>query len=110
MTNLYTLKPDIAAEIAVQKESIVSKTVYADDRVKVVLMALDSGQELTDHAASMPAVIHLLRGEARITLGEDPHDLKEGAWMHMSTGLRHAVAAKTPTVLLLLLLKEAAAH
>ena len=109
MTNLYTLKPDIASEIAVQKESIVSKTVYVDDRVKVVLMALDSGQELSDHAASMPAVIHLLQGKARVVLGEDSHDLQQGAWAHMTPGLRHSVAAQSPTVLLLLLLKQAGA-
>ncbi len=108
MTSPYTLKSEIASEIAVQKESIVSKTVYADDRLKVVLMALDHGQELSDHAASMPAVIQILRGSARVSLGDDSHDLKEGDWVHMSAGLRHAVAAKTPTVLLLTLLKQPA--
>jgi hypothetical protein len=31
--------------------------------------------------------------------------LKAGTWVHMATGLRHSIQAKTPVVLLLLLLK-----
>lgn len=103
----YTLLRGISGEIQLQKDSIVSKTAYQDEHVKAVLMALDAGQELSEHTASMPAIIHLLQGDARVTLGEDPHELGAGAWIHMPANLKHSVAAKSPTVLLLLLLKSA---
>ncbi|MFA6243269.1 MAG: cupin domain-containing protein [Candidatus Hydrogenedentales bacterium] len=104
---MYTLVNNITDEIAIQKDSIVSKTAFVDDALKAVLMALDSGQELSEHTASMPAVIHVLRGKSNVTLGSDVHALSEGAWIHMPANLKHSVAAIEPTVLLLLLLKSA---
>lgn len=104
---MYSLINDITANIQIQTNSIVSKTAYQDEHVKAVLMALDAGQELSEHTASMPAIIHLLQGEARVSLGEDSHELQAGAWVHMPANLKHSVAAKNPTVLLLLLLKSA---
>ncbi|GMU93748.1 MAG: hypothetical protein AMXMBFR4_28060 [Candidatus Hydrogenedentota bacterium] len=104
---MYSLINDITADIQIQTNSIVSKTAYQDEHLKAVLMALDAGQELSEHTASMPAIIHLLQGEARVSLGEDSHELQAGAWIHMPANLKHSVAAITPTVLLLLLLKSA---
>jgi len=54
----------------------------------------------------MPAVLHFLQGEARLTLGDDALEAKAGSWVHMPTGLRHSIQAQTPLVMLLLLVKE----
>ncbi len=40
-----------------------------------------------------------------MTLGDDQHEAKAGTWVHMPAGLRHSIQAKTPVVMLLLLLK-----
>ncbi len=53
----------------------------------------------------MPAVMHFLQGEAKLTLGDDSVEATPGTWVHMPTGLRHSIQAKTPVVMLLLLLK-----
>ena len=58
-----------------------------------------------DHTASMPAVLHFLQGEAKLTLGDDTLEARPGTWVHMAKGLRHSIQAKTPVVMLLLLLK-----
>jgi quercetin dioxygenase-like cupin family protein len=50
-------------------------------------------------------VLHFLQGEATVTLGDDRHDARPGTWVHMPTGLRHGIQAKTPVVMLLMLLK-----
>lgn len=102
----YTLLPNIVDAVAPQQDSIISKTIVATDRAKVVLMALDSGQELSEHTATMPAIVHILEGRARVSLGDDTHELSAGAWVHMPAELRHAVRAETPTCLLLTLLKN----
>ena len=104
----YQLVENLAATIVAQPNSIVSKTVHADSGVKVVLMALDAGQELSEHTASMPAHIQLLGGEARVTLGDETHNLSAGAWVHMDADERHSVVAISPVILLLTLLKRAA--
>jgi quercetin dioxygenase-like cupin family protein len=79
--------------------------VYQDDRLKAVVFGFGQGQELSEHTASMPAVLHVLQGEATLTLGDDTVAGRPGTWVHMPAGLRHGVRAQTPAVLLLLLLK-----
>jgi hypothetical protein len=42
---------------------------------------------------------------AKLTLGNDTVQARPGTWVHMPKGLRHSIQAKTPVVMLLLLLK-----
>jgi quercetin dioxygenase-like cupin family protein len=53
----------------------------------------------------MPAVLHVLQGEAKLTLGDDTVEATPGTWVHMARGLRHSIQAQTPVVKLLLLPK-----
>jgi quercetin dioxygenase-like cupin family protein len=88
----------------------LSRTLYNDDRLKVVAFGFAQGEELSEHTASMPAVLHFLQGEARLTLGDDTLEAKPGTWVHMPAGLRHSIQAQTPVVMLLLLMKESLPH
>ncbi|MAU08259.1 MAG: hypothetical protein CL607_00440 [Anaerolineaceae bacterium] len=45
---------------------------------------------------SQTAIIHIIEGEARVSLGEHTHDLKPGGWVHMPPDLQHSIYAKTP--------------
>jgi quercetin dioxygenase-like cupin family protein len=63
------------------------------------------GEELSEHTASIPAVLHFLRGEATVTLGDDRHEATAGTWVHIPAGLRPSIQAKTPVVMPLLLVK-----
>ena len=88
-------------------DGIISRTVYQDDRLKAVLFGFGAGQELSEHTASKPAVMHFLSGEAGVTLGGQPLAAKAGTWVHMPAGLSHSIPAKSPTVMLLLLVEIA---
>jgi len=88
----------------IQPESILSRTLYADEQLKVILFAFAPGQELSEHTASVPALIHILEGEAKLTLGGDSYDASSGAWARMQAHLPHSVYAKTPTKMLLIML------
>jgi quercetin dioxygenase-like cupin family protein len=107
MTTTYTHFSDLAKEVQPPDKGILSRTLYNDDRLKAVAFGFAQGEELSEHTASMPAVLHFLRGEAKPTLGEDTVEAKSGTWVHMPKGLRHSIQAKMPVVMLLLLLKEA---
>lgn len=96
---------DLAREIQPPDKGILSRTLHNDDRLKAVLFGFAQGEELSEHTASMPAVLHFLEGEANVTLGDDQVESKPGTWVHMSKGLRHSIRAKTPVIMLLLLLK-----
>jgi quercetin dioxygenase-like cupin family protein len=103
----YAHIPDLLGEVTIPKDGILSRAVYADDRLKAVIFGFDAGQELSDHTASMPAVIHILQGDAEIALGVDVLQASPGTWIHMEANVTHRVSARTPTVMLLLLLKDA---
>ncbi|HVO22364.1 MAG TPA: cupin domain-containing protein [Candidatus Margulisiibacteriota bacterium] len=104
MTN-YTYVPSLAAQ-DIPADGILSRTIYNDDTVKVVLFGFGAGQELSEHTASMPAIIQVVQGDAELGLGDDRLDAHAGAWVHMPAQLRHSVRAKTPVVMLLVLLKS----
>jgi quercetin dioxygenase-like cupin family protein len=105
MTTAYTHVLDLAKEIQPPEKGILSRTLFNDDRLKVVLFGFGQGEELSEHTASMPAVLHFLQGEARLTLDEDTVEATTGTWVHMPKGMRHSIQAKTSVVMLLLLMK-----
>jgi quercetin dioxygenase-like cupin family protein len=93
--------------IEIQKESIVSRTLFREDHLKVVLFGFAAGQELSEHTASMPAAIQILSGRCRLTLGEDVKQAEPGTWVHMPANLPHSLLAETDVIMLLMLLKQA---
>jgi quercetin dioxygenase-like cupin family protein len=105
MERPWTLIPDLAPYQTTPEDGTLSRTIFRDGQVKAVLFSFDAGQELSEHTAAMPAFIQIVQGQARLTLGDETVDVGAGAWIHMPAGLRHAVAARTPLVLLLLLMK-----
>ena len=100
----YLLRQDLL-EIEVPQDGILSRTIHADERSRVVLFAFGEGQELTEHTASVPAEIVFLQGKMRLTLGQDEHEVGPGHWVHMAAHLPHSVLARTPAVMLLTLLR-----
>jgi quercetin dioxygenase-like cupin family protein len=106
MTTTYTHFSDLAQEVQPPAKGILSRTLYNDDWLKAVLFGFAQGEELSEHTASMPAVLHFLQGEAKLTLGDDTVDARPGTWVHMPKGMRHSIQATTPVVMLLLLMKE----
>jgi quercetin dioxygenase-like cupin family protein len=101
----YTHVDDLAKEAQPPEKGILSRTLYNDDRLKVVTFGFGAGEQLSEHTASTPAILHFLRGEATLTMGDDTIEAKSGTWVHMAAGLKHSVTAKTPVVMLLSLLK-----
>jgi quercetin dioxygenase-like cupin family protein len=100
----YLHYPDLIAEIRdIPPESIVSRTFFQDERVRIILFGFAAGQELSEHTSSKPAILHILKGEARLKLGQDEFDAKAGAWAHMPPNLPHSILAKTPLIMLLTL-------
>ncbi len=105
MNTPYAFIGDLAAEVHAPEKGILSHTIYNDDRLKAVVFGFAQGEELSEHTASMPAILHFLQGEAKLTLDADTLEAKPGTWVHMPAGLRHSIQAKVPMVMLLLLLK-----
>lgn len=106
-TPLYTQFDDI--DLAVQEiplDSIVSRTIYRDSSLKAIVFAFAPGQELSEHTASVPAIIQILEGEGDVALGEDHFEARAGFWAHMPAKMPHSILARTPVKMLLLMLSE----
>lgn len=102
----YAFVENVAAEVPVPDNGVLSRTLFNDETLKVVAFGFSAGQELSAHTAPMAAVLHFLKGEAELTLGNEKKDVRAGALVHMAPGLTHGIIAKTPLVMLLLMLKQ----
>jgi len=104
MSQNATVFTDIAAEVEIPQDGTLSRVLYKDERVRLVVFAFDAGQELTEHTASVPAVIQVVRGRFDLTLGDEEVTADPGAWIRMPANLPHSVRALEPSVLLLTML------
>jgi quercetin dioxygenase-like cupin family protein len=105
MSTSYTHVLDLAQEASPPADGILSRTLFQDDRIKVVVFGFGAGQELSEHTASKPAMLYFVSGEATVGLGGDRHPAQAGTWVHMPANLKHSIVAATPVVMLLVLLK-----
>ncbi len=101
----YLYIEKLAKEVEIPKNGILSRTVYADEQIKVIIFGFDAGQELSKHTASTGAFIHILQGDATLTLGGERMEAGAGAWARMAPRLEHAVYARTPVIMLLTMLQ-----
>jgi quercetin dioxygenase-like cupin family protein len=98
---------DLAREVEIPVEGTLSRVLYRDDQIRLVVFAFDEGQELTDHTAARPAVVQVVSGRIRLDLDGEPVELGPGSWVRMPARLTHAVLAHEPTVMMLTLLGSA---
>ena len=101
----FTTISDLLQQLPeIPPDSIVSRTVFGDKEFKAILFGFAAGQELSEHTASRPAVLHFVQGEAQLTLGGESMHAGPGTWVHMRPNLPHSITAQTPLVMLLYLL------
>lgn len=101
----FTCFGDLANEVTPPDDGTLSRTLHNDDNTKVVLFGFAAGEELSEHTASMPAIIQIIKGEASLTIGDEAVAGMPGTWIHMAAKTPHSVKAETPVVMLLTLLK-----
>lgn len=104
----FTRFADLAAEAPVPARGILSQTLSDADGVSLILFAFAAGEELSEHTSARPAIIHLLSGEADLSVGADAFEAGPGTWLRMAPGTSHAIRARTPLVMALYLLPRAA--
>ena len=105
MSEAYTFLELLQPAVTVPPNGILSQTVYSDEHLKLVLFHFAPGAELSEHTAALPAIIHILQGEAALTLNGEAREARPGTWVRMPAHLPHSVRANTPLVMALQLLK-----
>jgi len=89
-----SLEPRAVVDLlAYQEGAIVSRILAKKPTGSVTVFAFDQGQSLSEHTAPFDALVHLLDGEAEITIGGKPHLLAAGQVILMPADIPHAVRA-----------------
>ena len=99
---------DLAAEAPPVPRGIHSQTLYDGPDLRLVLFAFAPGEELSEHTAARPAVVHVLDGEGDAIVGGEQCALGPGTWFRMPAGTAHSIRARTPLRMALYLLPDGA--
>ena len=78
-------------EISYQDGQVVSKTLVQNQAVSMTLFSFDKGEEISTHAAAGDAMVTVLEGVGKLTLGGKEFTLKEGETIIMPKDVPHAV-------------------
>ena len=73
-----------------QPGQVVSKTLVQNDLVSMTLFSFDKGEEISTHTGG-DAMVTVLEGTGRLTVGQDVFVLHEGDTLIMPKGIPHAV-------------------
>ncbi len=73
---------------------IVSKTLSQSRHLSLTLFAFDKGEEISSHDSNGDAMVTVLDGVGRITIGENSYTLKAGDTIIMPAKVPHAVYAE----------------
>jgi quercetin dioxygenase-like cupin family protein len=92
--------------IGFSPDSVVSKTIINKKYGTVTLFAFDKGQSLSEHTSPFDAMVHVLEGEAEISIGGVISGVGAGEAIMMPAGIPHAVNAPEPFKMLLTLIRE----
>jgi len=86
--------------------AIVSKPLLNLPEGKVVVFAMDAGQEISDHRAPFISTVHILDGKIRFTVGDKEREMDPQDWLVMPASAMHRLAAIEPSRFVLTLFKR----
>lgn len=100
---------DLAHEIeemdaqALQRSGRSARTLLRNGALRITLVTLAPGGELTEHHADGPITVQALAGRIRFTALGEAHDLAPGQILSAAPGVRHAVSSAEGGMFLLTL-------
>ncbi len=90
-----------------QEGSVVSRTILDKETGTVTLFAFAEGEGLSEHTAPFDAMVHLLEGEADITISGQTHRVGKGETIIMPADEPHALQAVGKFKMLLTMIRSA---
>ncbi len=95
----------LADLIEYSQDSIVSKTILDKSSGTITLFAFDKGQSLSEHQAPFDAVVQVVDGQGRLTIGGKDVKVSAGEIIIMPGNVPHAVAADEKFKMLLTMIR-----
>ena len=91
----------LGALVTYQTGQIVSRTLVQNRSVSLTLFAFDTNEEISSHESKGDAMVQVLDGKAKITIGDGVCFLSAGETVVMPAGIPHALEAVEPFKMLL---------
>jgi len=104
-TSLIAKAANVAALVDYQSGAVVSRTIIERNTGTVTLFAFDQGQGLSEHTAPFDALVHVIDGEAVITIDGQSLNLKNGEATIMPANRPHALRADVRFKMMLVMIK-----
>ena len=89
-----------------QEGSVVSRTIIDKQTGTVTLFAFDEGQGLSEHTAPFDALVHIIDGEAEITISGKAILVKGGEMVIMPANEPHALRALKRFKMILIMIRQ----
>ncbi len=70
---------------------VVSKTLVQNEKVSMTIFSFDKGEEISSHSAGGDAMVTILDGKGKFTVGGVEYVLEKGETLVMPKGIPHAV-------------------
>jgi quercetin dioxygenase-like cupin family protein len=108
-TGLPPAQPvELAALVAYQDGSVVSRTLVKKNGGTVTVFAFDAGQALSEHTAPFDAIVQVLDGQVELVIGGKKVPAETGQTVLLPANVPHAVNALTRFKMLLIMVREPA--
>lgn len=104
--SLFSRAIPMAGLVEVAPDAVVSRTVITKKAGTVTLFAFDKGQGLSTHSAPYDAMVWILDGAVKITIGDKSLSAKPGDMVIMPANIPHALDATQPFKMALVMIKE----
>lgn len=84
-------KLSLKDQVQYQAGQVVSKTLVQNEKVSMTIFSFDKGEEISTHAAPGDAMVTVLEGKSRFTVGGEVFYLEAGDTLIMPKDIPHAV-------------------
>ena len=96
---------DLSSLVDYASDSIVSKTILDKPAGTITLFAFDKGQKLSEHTAPYDAVVQVVDGNAKLTIGGESVSVSAGSIIIMPANVPHSVDAEEKFKMLLTMIR-----
>ncbi len=97
---------DMAGLVDYQAGAVVSRTIIEKDTGTVTLFAFGEGQGLSEHTTPYDALVHVIDGAAKVTIGGQANTVRAGEMIIMPADVPHAVDAAENFKMLLVMIRS----
>lgn len=100
-----SLKNELKRMIDYQEKAIVSKQIIKKPNGNVTLFALDKDELISEHTSPYEALVQMIEGKMKITVGGQYYNLEEGEIILLPSNISHGLVALEKSKILLTMIK-----